>query len=49
MCPRNESDLGHIFFLITYHKMLTKKLFGSPSRKSDEKKKKKKKKKLVTT
>ena len=29
-------------FLITYHKMLTKKFFGSPSRKSDEKEKKKK-------
>ena len=30
-------------FLITFHKTLTKKLFGSRSRKSDEKEKKKKK------
>ena len=39
MCSRNESDLGHTFFLITYYKTFDKKLLAVHPKKRREKRK----------
>ena len=46
VCPRNESDLSHVF-MIAYHKMLTKELLAVHPEKVTERKKRKKTRKTI--